>query len=95
MLDLEDKRLVEDQMVITACFDRTSLEDRSEECAIIARFRQTTITDQTGTGQGKENPAHSAGNPKKYGKNAILKGMNLGKGVTGRERNEQIGGHKA
>ena len=32
---------------------------------------------------------------KKFGKNAILKGMNLLDGATARERNEQIGGHKA
>jgi len=32
---------------------------------------------------------------KKYGKNAILKGMNLQEGATTRDRNSQIGGHKA
>ncbi len=32
---------------------------------------------------------------KKYGKNAILKGMNLEEGATAKERNKQIGGHKA
>ena len=32
---------------------------------------------------------------KKYGKNAILKGMNLEEGATARERNETIGGHQA
>ena len=32
---------------------------------------------------------------KKYGKNAILKGMNLEEGATARDRNMQIGGHKA
>ena len=32
---------------------------------------------------------------RKYGKNAILKGMNLEEGATARERNRQIGGHKA
>jgi DNA polymerase V len=32
---------------------------------------------------------------KKYGKNAILKGSNLEKGATARDRNRQIGGHKA
>jgi DNA polymerase V len=32
---------------------------------------------------------------KKYGKNAILKGMDLEEGSTTKERNEQIGGHKA
>ena len=31
----------------------------------------------------------------KYGKNAVLKGMNLQEGATMRDRNEQIGGHKA
>lgn len=32
---------------------------------------------------------------KRFGKNAILKGMNLEEGATTRERNRQIGGHKA
>ena len=32
---------------------------------------------------------------KKYGKNAILKGMNLEEGATAKDRNSQIGGHKA
>ena len=32
---------------------------------------------------------------KKYGKNAILKGMNLEEGATAKDRNAQIGGHKA
>ncbi len=32
---------------------------------------------------------------KKYGKNAILKGVDLEEGATTRQRNEQIGGHKA
>ena len=32
---------------------------------------------------------------KRFGKNAILKGMNLEEGATARDRNAQIGGHKA
>ena len=32
---------------------------------------------------------------KRYGKNAILKGINFEEGATGRERNAQIGGHRA
>ena len=32
---------------------------------------------------------------RKYGKNAILKGMDFEDGATTRDRNEQIGGHKA
>ena len=32
---------------------------------------------------------------KKYGKNSILKGLNLEEGATAKERNQQIGGHRA
>ena len=32
---------------------------------------------------------------KSSGKNAILKGLNYEEGATAKERNEQIGGHKA
>ena len=32
---------------------------------------------------------------KRYGKNAVLKGMSYGEGATARERNGQIGGHRA
>jgi DNA polymerase V len=47
--------------------------------------------------QEKEKNIQSAVNEikKKYGKNALLKGMNLKEGGTTIERNGQIGGHKA
>ena len=32
---------------------------------------------------------------KKYGKNAILRGFDYEEGATSRERNAQVGGHKA
>lgn len=32
---------------------------------------------------------------RRFGKNAILKGMNLEEGATARERNQTIGGHHA
>ena len=32
---------------------------------------------------------------KRFGKNAILKGTDLQEGATARDRNAQIGGHKA
>ena len=32
---------------------------------------------------------------KKFGKNAVLKGMNLEEGAMTQERNRQIGGHRA
>ena len=31
----------------------------------------------------------------KWGKNAILRGMNFSEGATARDRNQQVGGHKA
>ena len=47
--------------------------------------------------QAKERRIQEAmlGIKKKFGKNAILKGMNLEEGATARERNETIGGHQA
>ena len=47
--------------------------------------------------QEKEKTLQKAllGIKKKYGKNAILKGTNFLDGATMRERNKQIGGHKA
>ena len=47
--------------------------------------------------QAKERKIQEAmlGIKKKFGKNAILKGMNLEDGATARERNETIGGHQA
>ncbi|MBQ8123784.1 MAG: DNA methylase, partial [Ruminococcus sp.] len=32
---------------------------------------------------------------KRFGKNAVLKGMNLEEDATARQRNAQVGGHKA
>ena len=32
---------------------------------------------------------------KKFGKNAVVRGMDLLEGATARDRNRQIGGHKA
>ena len=47
--------------------------------------------------QEKERKLQNAmlGIREKYGKNAILRGINLSEGARERERNAQIGGHKA
>lgn len=45
--------------------------------------------------QEKKGAESDAGNKRKYGKNAVLKGMNLEEGATGMLRNKQIGGHRA
>ena len=56
-------------------------EERKQECAAFAREKkmQQALLDIK----------------KKYGKNAILRGMSLQEDATARERNTQIGGHQA
>lgn len=62
--------------------DYDALErQRAAECAALARERRMQQAVLT--------------IKKKYGKNAILKGMNLEEGATAKDRNAQIGGHKA
>ncbi len=53
--------------------------------------------DEGGLNQEKENSLQKARLEimRKFGKNAILKGTNLEEGATTRDRNSQIGGHKA
>ena len=54
-------------------------------------------TKEGGLNQEKENNLQKARLEiiRKYGKNAILKGMDLEEGATTIDRNSQIGGHKA
>ena len=47
------------------------------------------------TGKGTEGADGILNIKKQFGKNAILKGLNYEEGATAKERNEQIGGHKA
>ena len=56
-------------------------QEQAEEDAVLERERRMQQTMLT--------------IKKKFGKNAILKGMNLQEGATAKDRNEQIGGHKA
>ncbi|MBQ3433279.1 DNA methylase [Candidatus Saccharibacteria bacterium] len=61
-------------------------------------FRQLGLFDkpQDETNLKKEKRAEEAilAIKKRYGRNAILKGINFEQGATGRERNSQIGGHR-
>ena len=68
--------------VISKSFDYAEEErKRTEEKATLEKEKQmqTAIIDIK----------------KRYGKNAILKGMNLEEGATAKYRNSQISGHKA
>ena len=66
---------------------------------VVEGVRQVGLFDipKDKTKQEKEKRANEAilAIKKRYGKNAILKGINFEKGATGRERNRQIGGHQA
>ena len=64
-------------------FTDYAARDRQRSAAIAARERE------------KRQQQALLAIKKKYGKNAILKGINFEDGATARERNAQIGGHKA
>ena len=53
------------------------------------------FTDTTKLEKEKKLQNAMLGLKKKFGKNAVLKGTNYLDGATMRERNQQIGGHKA
>ena len=76
----EDTAGATEQLSIFVDYEKLERE-RAEEKAALEREKQmqTAIIDIK----------------KKYGKNAILKGMNLEEGATAKDRNAQIGGHKA
>ena len=66
---------------------------------------QQSINEQAGAGNGsaeEESKKREEGLQqavldikRKYGKNAIVRGMNLEEGATAMERNRQVGGHRA
>ena len=59
--------------------------------------RQLDLFDQNTPTDGRERRRQEAvlAIRKRYGKNSILRGMNFEEGSTARERNKQVGGHKA
>ena len=90
-LRIVDRRLAIRRLYITAC----SVISESE-----ARNDRDLFDDEDGTEEREEAREHrlqqaSLSIKRKYGKNAILKGISYEEGATGRERNMQIGGHKA
>ncbi|MBQ3014044.1 MAG: DNA methylase, partial [Clostridia bacterium] len=60
-----------------------------------AKLQQAQIEEQKSLEREKKIQRTIIDIKKKYGKNAILKGMNFEEGATGKDRNRQIGGHKA
>ena len=60
------------------------------------KLKQLSLFDEETKDLKKEKRANEAilAIKKRFGKNAILKGINFEEGATGRERNAQIGGHR-
>ena len=83
------KRIVNPQYPIKR-INLTCNNVRPETCRQITLFEDTAQLE-------KKHKVQSAvlDIKQKYGKNAILKAMNLEKAATARERNRQIGGHKS
>ena len=59
-------------------------------------YRQVGLFDDDTDGDRENKLQHAVLDLKKrYGRDAVLKGMNLEKGATAIERNHQIGGHRS
>lgn len=75
-----------------------SRTDGSEQLDLFADFdaaERERAMDEQDAGRERRTQEAVLSIKKKYGKNAILKGMNYLDGATAAMRNEQIGGHKA
>lgn len=93
-----DKELLVRRMTIAAC--RILTERAVSQASLMEQldlFAQPEAAEAQEARRQREKRRQQAvlEIQKKYGKNAILKGMNLEEGATARERNRQIGGHKA
>ena len=59
------------------------------------QMKKEDVLKMLGTDENGLTQNQAEENQKKYGKNAILSGGSYLDGATARERNRQIGGHKA
>ena len=93
-----DKNLLVRRMYIVANHVVTEAQAAKEsEYEQLDFFTDTKKTEDEESSLKKEKNMQNAivKIKQKYGKNAIVKGMNLEEGATALERNRQIGGHKA
>ena len=93
-----DKNLLVRRMYIVANHVVTEAQAKKEsEYEQLDFFTDTKKTEEEENNLKKEKDMQNAivKIKQKYGKNAIIKGMNLEEGATALERNRQIGGHKA
>lgn len=106
MMQLYD-RIVDKNLLIRRLNIATCKLIREEDVEIKEYAEQLTLFDdpeallrsreeeKTALEREKRMQKAVIGIKKRFGKNAILKGMNLQEGATAKDRNSQIGGHKA
>ena len=92
--------------IYIGCYHVVGEREAARKCASVGEGIQTELfvdeehrrkqREEEVQALAKERKMQEAliGIKRKYGKNAILKGLNFEEGATGRERNRQIGGHK-
>jgi len=92
-----DKSLLVRRLNITACNisrqESAAIPDSAEQLDLFSMSEQQNPPDDPHREHRRQQAVLEI--KKKFGKNAILKGMNLEEGATAVDRNRQIGGHKA
>ena len=95
-------RLLVRRITLAACrvmTEREAEKRRPAEQLDIFSMMEEHVADRAAADAAREKERRLQGAmlgiKRKYGKNAILKGMNLEEGATAKDRNAQIGGHKA
>ena len=101
MMDLYD-RIIEPAFLVrrvnvTAAHVQSAKEVAENRYEQLSLFSDTEAEEKQKRDEARENKMQKAilDLQKKFGKNAVLKGMNLQEGAKTIERNSQIGGHKA
>ena len=79
----------DDPSAVARSGEQISIFDNTEE------LEQRRASEESELERERRMQSAVIGIKKKYGKNAILRGMNLEEGATAKDRNSQIGGHKA
>ncbi len=74
--------------------EKTAAENRAAEQMSFFDDASATASEEEKTEKERKRQEAVLEIRKKYGKNAMLKGMNFEQGATGKSRNKQIGGHK-
>lgn len=94
---IADPRLLVRRMTVTAnhVVDEKQAQDTQYEQLDLFSFAKEYSQEQEQQKQKERAMQAVLEIKKKFGKNAVLKGVNLEEGATARERNAQIGGHKA